>query len=416
MNDRVANRDDRRNDLQDRLGNRNENWEDWRSDRLDHRDDVREDWQDWADNHWHDHADWHHGYWHDNWGGWWDHMWDEHPAAMVLGLTGWGVNRMNYWFGYWPYYNPYYVEPYYVSETAYIDYSQPLTVYEETTYNPPADETPTADTTAPPADPATAAFDEARQAFHDGNYEAAMTSCNAALAVRPDDAVLHEFRALVLFATGRYRDAAATLHAVLSVGPGWDWTTLSSFYPSVAAYTEQLRPLEEYTRQNEQAADARFVLAYHYQTMGHADEAIEQLTKVLEVEPRDEVAAQWLGITAGPADAAAPAPGGAPDRASVEPQITIPTAALVGVWKAAGRDDAQFTLALDDQGQFTWTYALGDQSTSVEGVYAVDGANLAMQPDAGGTMLAEITPPKSGAFHFQVVGGPENDPGLDFRK
>ena len=416
MNDRVANRDDRRDNLQDRLDNRNENWEDWRDDRWDNRDDVREDWQDWADDHWHDHDDWHHGYWHDNWGGWWDHMWDEHPAAMALGLTGWGVNRMNYWFGYWPYYNPYYVEPYYVSETTYIDYSQPLTVYDDSTYDAPVEGTPTADTTATPPDPATAAFDEARQSFYDGNYEAAMTSCNKALASRPDDAVLHEFRALILFATGKYRDAAATLHAVMAVGPGWDWTTLSSLYQSVDVYTTQIRALEEYTRQNNQAADAKFVLAYHYLTMGHADEAIDQLKKVLELEPKDEVAAQLLGISAGPADASTSIPGEAPAPASTEPQVTIPAADLVGTWKATGQGNAQFTLKLDDKGLFTWTYKVADKTTSVDGVYAVDGANLALQPDAGGTMLAEITPPQGGAFHFQEVGGPANDPGLDFRK
>ena len=41
----------------------------------------------------------------------------------------------------------------------------------------------------------------------------------------PNDASLHEFRALVLFALGQYEQAAATLYAVLSNGPGWDWTT-----------------------------------------------------------------------------------------------------------------------------------------------------------------------------------------------
>jgi tetratricopeptide (TPR) repeat protein len=343
-------------------------------------------------------------------------MWDEHPAAMALGLTGWGVNRMNYWFGYWPYYNPYYVEPYYVNETTYIDYSQPLTIYDESTYNAPAEGTATADTTATPPDPAMSAFDEARQAFYDGDYEGAMTACNTALASRPDDAVLHEFRALVLFATGKYRDAAATLHAVLAVGPGWDWTTLSSLYPSVDKYTEQIRALEEYTRQNAEAADAKFVLAYHYMTMGHADEAIDQLKKVLELEPKDEVAAQLLGVSAGPADASTSTPGEAPAPASTEPDVTIPAADLVGTWKASGQGGAQFTLKLDDKGLFTWTYAAGGKTTSVDGVYAVDGANLALQPDAGGTMLAEITPPQNGAFHFQEVGGPASDTGLDFRK
>jgi hypothetical protein len=35
----------------------------------------------------------------------------------------------------------------------------------------------------------------------------------------PSDATLHEFRGLTLFAQGNYKDAAATLYAVLAAGP-----------------------------------------------------------------------------------------------------------------------------------------------------------------------------------------------------
>ena len=43
--------------------------------------------------------------------------------------------------------------------------------------------------------------------------------------------------ALCLFALGRYDESAATLYAVLSVGPGWDWTTLIGLYPDVSTST-----------------------------------------------------------------------------------------------------------------------------------------------------------------------------------
>jgi hypothetical protein len=33
---------------------------------------------------------------------------------------------------------------------------------------------------------------------------------------------------------------------VLSVGPGWDWTTLIGLYPSIDVYTTQLRALEDF--------------------------------------------------------------------------------------------------------------------------------------------------------------------------
>ena len=113
------------------------------------------------------------------------------------------------------------------------DYSQPID-----TASAPADESV--------ADPAMALFDAGRASFQQGNYADALQQTNDALAKLPNDTTLHEFRALCLFALGRYDEAAATLYAVLSVGPGWDWTTLISLYPSVDVYTTQLRALEDY--------------------------------------------------------------------------------------------------------------------------------------------------------------------------
>src|SRR5207253_1404093 len=102
------------------------------------------------------------------------------------------------------------------------------------------------------------------------------------------------FRALVLFALGRYDDAAASLYATLSVGPGWDWTTLIGLYPGIDTYTEQLRALEAYCNQNPNSAPARFDLAYHYLTAGHAPQAVAQLEAVVQLQPQDKLSAQLL--------------------------------------------------------------------------------------------------------------------------
>lgn len=418
MNDRRDHRGDRRNDLQNRMEENRGNWNDWRNDRWDNRDNVREDWQDWADHRWHDHDYWHHGCWGGHWDNWWHHMWDEHPVAFGFGLTSWGVNRLNYWFGYNTYYNPYYYEPYPVSQSVTIDYSQPLTVYEQAAYAEPAAAEPAAATTAeaPAADPGMEAFEAARSAFIAGDYDAALSSLNTALSDRPDDATLHEFRALIMFATGKYKDAAAGLNAVLAVGPGWDWTTLSGLYSSIDVYTDQLRKLEVYVKQNPQAADARFVLAYQYITAGHTAEAAQQLQKVVAANPQDTVAAQMLEMAAGPGGLPGtdPAPPPAPSAASDAPQI--PVADLVGTWKAAGTGDAQFQLDVTADGNFKWTYASGGKQTVVEGVYVLEGTDLVLQPDVGGVMLATISAPQNGKFHFKSVGGGPQDTGLEFRK
>ena len=86
---------------------------------------------------------------------------------------------------------------------------------------------------------AVAQLDAARAAVADGDYAKALAQCDKAIAQQPNDVVLHEFRGLALFALHRYKEAAGTIYAVLSIGPGWDWTTLSGFYPDVNIYTQQ---------------------------------------------------------------------------------------------------------------------------------------------------------------------------------
>ena len=110
-----------------------------------------------------------------------------------------------------------------------------------------------------------------------GDYKTALAQVDQAIALVPNDTVLHEFRGLALFALGRYKEAAAADYAVLSAGPGWDWTTLSALYPNVEVYTEQLRALEQYAKSNPAASEAKFLLAENYLTCGYTDAAAAQL-------------------------------------------------------------------------------------------------------------------------------------------
>ena len=68
------------------------------------------------------------------------------------------------------------------------------------------------------------------------------------------------------------------------------------------------------------------------------------------------------------------------------------------------------------EGTFVWSFTRGKTKESVKGVFAVDQNNLAMEPDAGGTMLAEIDFSSPSKFTFKMVGGEANDPGLVFMK
>ena len=94
----------------------------------------------------------------------------------------------------------------------------------------------------------------------------------------------------------------------------------------------------------------------------------------------------------------------------------VPAAELVGTWTAAGQGGTKFELGIAPDGNFTWNYAQNGKSQSVKGVYALDGNVLAMEPESGGTMLAEVTPPQAGKFQFALLGAPPGDPGLQFSK
>ena len=72
-------------------------------------------------------------------------------------------------------------------------------------------------------------------------------------------------------------------------------------------------------------------------------------------------------------------------------------------------------MTLGKDKDFTWTYREGKKKEQVKGAYALNGNVLALEPDAGGIMLAEITEPKDGTFVFRVDGAPKTDPGLTFK-
>jgi len=220
--------------------------------------------------------------------------------------------------------------------------------------------------------------------------------------------VLHEFRALVLFALERYAESAAALHPVLDVGPGWDWKTMGSLYPSVDVYTNQLRALEVAIDKNPKAADLYFLLGYHYLTCGHQDPALNMFRQALELQPKDAVAAA-LVATLSPREAQPAAQG----VAAPQP---VPPDSVVGAWTAAGPRSASYSMTLRNDGTFTWAFSRGSRKQEAKGVYTVEGNVLAMEPDSGGVLLAELTVKAQDSLHFKMIGGAKDDTGLDFRR
>jgi len=353
----------------------------------------------------HHHPDWYHGDWHDHW----DHPWYARPIGWwPVGFVA-GADLIAPWtWGYWSYSNPYCSAPVVIDNTT-IDYAQPLTLAAA-----PADVAAPATTEFPPTDAAAPSdqamnlLDAARGLFMQGDYAAALTQCDKAVAKLPNDPVLHEFRGLALFALKRYREAAAPVYAALSVGPGWDWTTLSGFYSDADVYAKQLHDLEQYVNAHPNDADVRFLLAYHYLTCGYADAAAEQLKAAVALNPKDQLSAQLLAALKTTAPPEPPAPGA--------PAKPLDAAGLAGDWKAARPDGSAITLQIAKDGHYSWQYDREGKTQTFNGEYALADNVLILKQNGNPVMVGQVTSLGGDRFNFKLPGDNPNDPGLTFAR
>jgi Flp pilus assembly protein TadD len=341
---------------------------------------------------------WYHGNWHDYYH--WDHPWGYGPAAWwtagaVAGAVAWDAPWR---WGYWPYYNPYAGGV--VGGGTTVDYSQPIAAA-----TMPVDQTPDGSQQSQ-------ALDNARDAFSQGDYTAAMTQVNEAISANPNDTLPHELRGLILFATKQYKEAAAAVYAVLSAGPGWDWATMSSFYPDTSVYTSQLRALEQYGNEHPRSPDVRFLLAYQYMTCGHLDAAIRELKEAVKLNPKDQLSAQILGALTQDKVGAKPAPSATPPA----PAKPVTAAGLVGVWTASRSDGASFALDLDKHGAYSWKYTMLGKSQVFSGAYSVADNLLILKQAGNPRMVGQVIPLSDAQFTFKLAGDNASDPGLTFSK
>ena len=319
------------------------------------------------------------------------------------GYGGWGLGAMGYNSGYLGYSNPYYDGSY-----GGYNYAQPIPV----DYGAAP---------MPEGNPADAALNDAVAAFKQNDYDAALDIIDKGIAQYPTDSVMHEFRALVLFAEGDYQQAAATIHSVLAIGPGWDWTTLASLYTNLGIYTDQLRTLRAFVGEHPQDGAARFLLAYHYMIAGHTDAAAAQLQQVVTIAPGDRVAADLAKMLSAPpagqpaANAEEPAP--AP-IADTQPAATpIDATALLGSWHATRADGSKFELTLTKDATFTWKFSPKKQpAQELSGSYTVEVNVLALECKDGGSLIGQVTPGGAKKFNFTLEGAPREDEGLDFSR
>ena len=254
-------------------------------------------------------------------------------------------------------------------------------------------------------------FDSARAYFKRGDYQMALAQTNRAVALVPNDSLMHEFRALCLFATRDYQQSAAALYAVLSGGPGWDAATLNGLYANPNVYADQLRALEGYIRQNPNRPDARFLLAYHYMLGGRDQQAVSELQAVVRLQPKDQLSAQLLkGLTTPPAQ-----PEG-PTLAPATPAEPVEETAVVGNWRATRSDGSQFELRLGEDHRFNWNFTQQDKQQQLKGTYTLANNYLILKANDQNALVGEVAMQPGDRLKFKLTGGSPSDPGLTFTR
>jgi tetratricopeptide (TPR) repeat protein len=326
------------------------------------------------------------------------------PTWRHWGLFGWGLGGWaNTWL-YGGFFNPYFVAP--VINTTVVANAPPAFVPD---YGHPLD------LTSIPAEPENAEQDDltflaALESFKAGDFARALTLNNFALEAHPNDPVLHEFRALCLFALGRYEEAAGVLYVVLTAGPGWDWATMIGLYSDADTYTRQLRALEGAIARNPETASMRFVLAYHYLVQEHVAQARQQFEQVVKLQPKDQLAAQFVKLLTEPAEAPAGAEANSA-RAAVTDQVRQPSrppAALVGTWKAKPAPDLSIELTMREDGQFTWDVNTNGQANSIAGDADYTDGVLTLTQDDAPALVGKVVNLGEKQFGFELANGPKS--------
>lgn len=326
------------------------------------------------------------------------------------GYSNWGYPSYGYGsaYGITSYVNPYLSTGY---STLPYDYAQPISAVAVAPAQAIADQSLTL-------------FSQARNSFMSGDVNLALQQADSALAQNPNDASLHEFRALCLFALGRYDDAAVSLYAVLAIGPGWDWATLIGLYPNADVYTSQLRRLEAYTTANPQSSTSRFVLAYHYLTEGFNDAAAVELKQVIALKPTDAVATKLLqqmnaptGAVGAQGDQPPPPPVASPAPMSAPINTTVPEGATIsGTWTANPNADSSVSLTIQPGGAFQWDLNLKGQAKQFKGTSAFAGGILTLVPENIPPIVGKVSWADVNHMTFRAIGDNAQAPGLSFSK
>ncbi len=352
------------------------------------------------------------------------------PTWSAANYDGWGLGSLTPSLLAANYSNPYYetavaTQP--ASTTAVYDYSQPINLAAV----PPG---------AADAESTEQVFSAARDSFKAGDYPRAVNLADQVLKQTPNVPVVHEFRALALFAQKRYDEAASVDYAVLSAGPGWNWSTLINLYADVETYTNQLRALEAFAKDHPDSSSAHFLLAYHYMVQEHNDSAAREFETVTKIQPNETLSASFVKAlrqnSETPATAAQPTPAESPtppqvaantaptqpgtpstEATSAEPTPPPPPPAdMAGNWTAKPSTDVTIELNLQKDGAFSWSVEEKGRKQTIEGQAGFQDDTLALLQSEGPPLVGKVTRRGADKFLFAPPGTNDKSPGLAFSR
>ena len=359
-----------------------------------------------------------HGWYNGCWNGYWGSNW---YAPVSWGAGNWGLaTYISTWGTPVRFYNPYYVVAY--RAPLLYDYSRPIVVNNyipiDDAVNDPFDQEPLESKNA------LVRFDEGLDLFRMGDYVRAMSRFDEALQHRPNDPVIHEVRALTLFALGRYDESAAILNSLLASAPGMDWTTVSGLYGNIDLYTQQLRRLEAFCDTNPRSSAAHFVLSYHYLVLGEKENAVSVLRVVVGNQPKDVTAKRMLdALTLEERNADVRSELNRPrsllpsDQAEISESTELGVETnLIGSWVAVA-GPTTIELRVTEDSKFQWkALEQGKVVSELSGDLVSSEMSIALETVKEGTMAGRVTSMGPDRWRFQVEGAPENDPGLTFER